>query len=280
MPATAVVVFCLALLTPGTASAAIPAGNLLKNPGAEEGSASSTGYQVFEPPEWIHENFEPATQVRYGAPNFLTAAQGAALGGGRSFFAGGPSRAPTGSYDLCVGCNWSAYKQTAIFPYDAQLGAAVDAGKVQYTLSGCMGGNANQDDYVYLESVSYDEKGKPLGGFRLDGPKAAERGNLTRLLPRAQTALVPARARSIFVRLFFYRATGSQYIDGYADNLDLRLTRAGSKPPGAGCTPSARNQGKADKPTDPWGTNPAAALTRVGRKLTVKHGVALLKLHC
>jgi hypothetical protein len=280
MHATAVVVACLGLVTTGTASAAIPAGNLWKNPGAEEGSASSTGNDVFEPPEWIHENFSPATQVRYGAPNFLTAAQGAALGGGRSFFAGGPpSRYEFDPY-RCSTCIWSSYKQTAIFPYDARLGAAVDAGQVQYTLSGCLGGYANQDDNVYLETVAYDEKGFQLGGFRLNGPSAAERGNVTTLLPRAQTVLVPARARSIFVRLFFVRGAYRQYNDGYADNLELRLTRAGSKPPGAACTPSARKHGKADKATDPWGTNAAAALTRVGGKITVKHGVALLKLHC
>jgi hypothetical protein len=269
----------LALVSPASASAAIPVGNLLKNPGAELGSASSTGNDIFEPPEWIHENFDRATQVRYGAPNFPTAAQGAALRGGRSFFAG-TSRGPTDPRDLCVGCGSDRYKQTAIFPYDDTLKAVVDAGKVQYTISGCLGGNGSQGDYVFFNMVSYGETGQPTSAEEtLRGPSAAERGNATALLPRARTLLVPAGTRSIFVRMGF-EGGDRQHIDGYADNLALRLTPAGSTPRGPDCPPSRANRRKVDKVTDPWGTNPAAVLTRIGSKIRLKHGVALVKLHC
>ena len=70
------------------AGAAVPAGNLLANPGAEAGAGSDDGSLV-PLPGWAVEG--SLTAVKYGASNFLTTEDGARLGGGANFFAGGPS---------------------------------------------------------------------------------------------------------------------------------------------------------------------------------------------
>ena len=89
------VVLCYAALLgalAAPAAAVIPQGNLLANPGAEDGAAADNEADRFAPPGWspLAPLLLP-TAVRYGAPAFPTSAAAAALGGGRSFFAGGPN---------------------------------------------------------------------------------------------------------------------------------------------------------------------------------------------
>jgi hypothetical protein len=67
--------------------------NLVVNPGAELGSSGQGGV-VTSIPGWTREDLigsKLSTVVDYGAPGFPTLAQGAALGGGSHFFAGGPA---------------------------------------------------------------------------------------------------------------------------------------------------------------------------------------------
>src|SRR6266576_2136707 len=80
-----------ALLVVASADAAVPTGNLLVNPGAEAGAGASDSTQLFPPPGWAVEG--NMTAVQYGAPQFLTLADSAKLGGGKNFFAGGPDAA-------------------------------------------------------------------------------------------------------------------------------------------------------------------------------------------
>ena len=165
------------LVAASPAGAVIPAGNLLvgRNPGTEEGSASSTGNDVFAPPRWTASNdAQRATAVRYGAPGFLTAAQGAALGGGRSFFAGGP---PGGSASESF--DGSLLSQRVSLP--AEANGDIDAGGVQVTVGGCLGGNGNQDDYARLGAAAVSPGAQPgvTAPFFAEGPRAAERGMTT-----------------------------------------------------------------------------------------------------
>ena len=268
--------FVAALVGPGSASAAIPTHNLLLgNPGAEAGSASPDGNGAYPPPHWIHEFGGHPVQVRYGAPGFPATAEAARIGGGRSFFAGGQTRArQVGSHD-----QQASIKQTAIFPYDNALKASVDSGAVQATVSGCLGGNANQADDVNLIAIPFDQHGhRTSSGFSVLGPGPADRGDQTELLAEANTTVVPAGTRSILVRMLFNRsghATYSGYDNGYADNVALRLSPTGSKPHAADC-PRSSSLGK---PTDPYGTNSAVGLIRVGR-IKLKQQSARLKLVC
>src|SRR5262249_42444633 len=114
-----------ALLAPASAGAVVPAGNLVVNPGAaaRTGSPRATpgspaASQVLPPPGWVVTG--PFTAVQYGAPDFLTAADSARLGGGANFFAGGPTNPA------------SAAAQTIDV---SEAAPEIDAGRVTATLS-------------------------------------------------------------------------------------------------------------------------------------------------
>lgn len=98
------------------------------------------------------------------------------------------------------------------------------------------------------------------------------------MLPEANTIVVPAGTRSILIRMLFNRsghATYGGYDNGYADNVALRLSPTGSKPHAADC-PHSSSLGK---PTDPYGTNSAVGLIRVG-EIKLEQQSARLKLVC
>lgn len=130
-----VLVWVLGVVAP--AGASIPSGNLVANPGAEAGSASSDGLDVYTPPGWSrYPGQSPrATVVAYGAGDFPTLAQSAVLGGGRGFFAGGPSAAGD---DNSQAYSVAVLTETLVVPPEAE--ADVDAGNVQATMTGCLGG--------------------------------------------------------------------------------------------------------------------------------------------
>jgi hypothetical protein len=272
----------------GPAGAVIPTGNLLSNPGAELGSAASDSTAFYPPPPWtLDPHYSPeATAVRYGTPGFLTVAQGAAVGGGGAFFAGGPAAAHD---DDSPPFQYAIISQEVPLPADSL--ADVDAGRVQLTLSGCLGGYANQDDYADLIAYPEDSNGNiVVTGTSVLGPQAAERGNQTKLLPKATSIAMPANSRQVYVRLQLQRASGhaDSYNDGYADNVALQLSPAGGPTPTANCSvPTAggggggsKTPGGRAKPSDSSGTNSAVGLTRVGKSVTFKHATAFVKLHC
>src|SRR3954467_10394620 len=73
------------------ALAAVPAGNLVHNPGAEAIQGADSETAVVPPPEWgTTSNF---TAVRYGVSTFPGTAVSDGIGGETNFFAGGPNNA-------------------------------------------------------------------------------------------------------------------------------------------------------------------------------------------
>jgi CxxC motif-containing protein len=269
----------------GPASAVIPTGNLLanNNPGTEAGSASSTGNDVFTLDPWTREagSSPRATAVRYGAPGFPTVAQGQALGGGRSFFAGGPSAAGDN--------NGSAFSFALLeqkLPVPATAEEDIDAGNVQFTVSGCLGGYATQDDQASVAAEGQTTGGAATSGIaNAAGPTAAERGNQTELLGRSATVPLGPGTRSIEFVLDLSRQSGAgTYNDAYADNLALRLSPSGGPAPGADCPPAGGGSGGGTggngKQTGSGGANTAVPISRVGKRLTLKGHDALVKLHC
>lgn len=269
------------LLAAVPAEAVLPAGNLLTNPGAEANSGSLSGNDVLTPPGWtVTPTYSPrATAVRYGAPGFPTAAQGATLGGGNNFFAGGPARAgdTDGQSDQVASLN-----QTIEVPPSAQ--ADVAAGSVQIAVSGCLGGYGNQNDRARILAAGFDGFGAIYGNMSVDGPAAAGRGGVTKLLPVAASRMLDSRIRALIFEISFSRSSGAgTYNDGYADNLSMRLIRPDQSVPPPDCPPAGtRTTTPGTTPTagKPTGTNTAAGLSRVGKRLRLKGRYALVKLHC
>jgi hypothetical protein len=245
---TVLLALALALVFAGAARATIPPGNLLANPGAEDGTATPDGYDIYRPPGWEMSQKATITSVAYGAPGFFTAEQGAAFGGGRSFFAGGP---PNNG-------NSSEFVMFQEITLPAEVRGDVAAGTVQATVGGCLGGYANQNDLVEV-SAAYSGTGlgeEFLFSPNFKGPDAAARNNQTDLLPRAITAQLPKTAETIRVRFDFQAKSGS-YNDAYADNLMLVLSTAGTPPPAPSCGTSLPPGGGGPAPVPAPGPAPA-----------------------
>jgi hypothetical protein len=198
-----------ALLVPAaSAAAAIPPGNLLANPGAEASAGAPDSVTVSPPAGWTAEG--SVTAAQYGAPDFPTVADSAALGGGVNFFAGGPDVAA------------SAATQTVSVVTAA---AEIDAGGVTATVSGDFGGFADQNDSAALTATYLSGDLAPLGTLATPAVTATDRHDTTALLARSATGAVPPGTRAIGVRLDLVRTDGA-YDDGYADNLSLTLSTA------------------------------------------------------
>ncbi|MGZ8793556.1 MAG: hypothetical protein ACXW0F_02725 [Gaiellaceae bacterium] len=232
-----------ALLVAGPLSArsgTVPAGNLVKNPGAEEGPGSPDSTQHPAVPGWT--TTPSFTAVKYGTSGFPTTALGAQIGGGQNIFAGGPNN-PRSSATQTVDVAGAA--------------AEIDGGQVQAPLSALIGGFESQEDNGIVEAFFLNAAGGQLGSVKIGPVTAADRGGKTTLLPRSATGLVPAGTRSIRVVVTATRVSGS-YNDGYLDNVDLELKLSTAPPP-------------ARKPTL------AVACSRHVLVVTVRRGAAAIK---
>jgi hypothetical protein len=218
----------LFLVAAAPAAAALPSRNLLGNPDFEDGAPGAPdSTHVITPLNWSpgYDWSKLITEVRYGAiGGFPTVAQGVALNGGDNFIAGGPPCEPFSA----PGCQDNPRYIRQNFLMDGEYGAVA-------TLTGCLGGFADQDDSVDVKAF--------LNGpvdteaiIELKGPSAEERGGETELLPRAASVVVPPNVDNVVVDLTFNRASGQgTYSDGYADNLGFWLTPNGAPVPAPDC---------------------------------------------
>jgi hypothetical protein len=181
--------------------------NLLVNGDGEAGAASSTGDPV-PIPGWTNVGVPALTVVPYGAPaGFPTASQGPP-GGGNQFFAGGNLPSSEAYETIDVSAN----------------AADIDNGQVVAQISGWFGGFANQGDYAQLEVSFLAEGGSVLLAAPATGAvKAINRGNVTKLLLRGTSILVPPNTRKITAFLHMTQVDAGTFNDGYADNLSIVL---------------------------------------------------------
>jgi hypothetical protein len=192
-------------VVPAAASAVVPVGNLLVDPGAEAGVGASDSSGVSVPEGWT--TTETMTAVKYGASSFPTVEDGAAVDGGVNFFAGGPA----------------AEASSATQTVDVSAAASeIDTGALPVTVSALLGGFASQADAASVTATFLSAAGPSLSAVTLPAVTPAERGDVTKLVPRALTATVPTGTRAIEVRIDAVRTDGS-YNDGYADNISLVL---------------------------------------------------------
>jgi hypothetical protein len=182
--------------------------NLIVNGNAEQGTSSPNGYDVVpDVPGWIRRG--GFTVVAYGAADFPGVQTASAIGGSKSFFAGGPGNAGSGvtqSIDV------------------SSKSALIDSGKAKATLAGYLGGYGGQNDSLSAAAIFLDESGARLGAIKIGPVTAAERKLATGMLKKTKTGIVPSKTRTIRVTLGANRTAGA-YNDGYADNLSLTIGR-------------------------------------------------------
>jgi len=203
------------LLGPGGTGTAQAPANLLANPGAEAGDGAPDATAQPPVPDW--ETTATFTAVRYGAPEFPTPDDSASLGGGANFFAGGPG-APVSTAAQLVDVSSQA--------------AAIDAGRLQATLSAWIGGFASQNDAATVAALYRSAANAELGRTTIGPVTPADRNNQTSLHQRSAAAPLPPGTRSIQVVLTARRSEGT-YNDGYLDNVSLTLG-PGTPPPVVG----------------------------------------------
>lgn len=194
-------------LVPAGDAAALTTANLVGNPGAEQGAASSDGVAVVPIPQWTTtSNFNV---VRYGAPDFPTVQESNRIGGGNNFLAGGPDAA-----------NSSATQTIDVTAYANDI----TRGGESVQLSAYLGGFASQNDNARVVAEFLNAQGAALDTLSLSPVSPAERGDESVLIRRVAVGSVPAATRSIRITIFASRTDGS-YNDGYIDNVDLHFGR-------------------------------------------------------
>jgi hypothetical protein len=183
------------------------AGNLLANPGAEQGTAATDDRASPAPPHWARTG--AFTSVRYGTVAgvfaFPSLDAAAALGAGHAFFAAGPGSAASLRQEVDMS-RWAP-------EIDARSGAVV-------RLSALLGGFRASDDHATVTAHFRGPFSAHLGAIALDTVSAAQRGHATMLSARLRRARVPRLTRSIVVTVRAGKPGGT-YNDAYVDDVAL-----------------------------------------------------------
>lgn len=189
-----------------TGQAAVTYGsNLVVNGDAEAGVSGWTayaGYSMFQ-------------SVNYGS-NWVLPTQPGPADRGAGMFAG------LGQY--------------AVGYQTLDFGTAV-AQETAYSLTGWLGGWANQDDNALFYVQFLDDLDNEVGGAALGPVTAQDRANLTGLQYREAAGFVPAGTRKLSFWLSMERLVSGDN-DGYADNLSFVLRAPASEVPEPGVVSS------------------------------------------
>jgi hypothetical protein len=189
----------------GVASAQLPAGNLLTNPGAEAGSCADASTPQQPIPGWTATG--SFTVVCYASGTTLDPSASSAINGGNAYFLGGDTTTSSATQTVDVSANASE----------------IDAGHAAATLSGYLGGFDSQDDHMTVTATFLSGSSRSVGEAVEIGPVlAADRNDQSIAVLRTAFAPVPAGARSIRVTMTATRVDGSDD-DAAADNLSLML---------------------------------------------------------
>ena len=199
--------------------AAIPSGNLVVNPGAED-SPGAVPDTVVKPVGWTTTG--SLTNWMYQAHELdrPTQAFAATISGGSNFFSGGPGGV--------------AGQPTATQTVDVSGAATeIDAGQVGATLSAFIGGYTVSEDLARVDAVFYDAAGTKLGSMGIGPVNRDDRKRLTTLLPRKSTANVPKLTRRIDV-VISVKVDNNGKNHAYVDNISLTLAKVVAAPPATG----------------------------------------------
>ena len=204
---------------------AIPGGNLVVNPGAEDSPGTST-HTVVKPVGWTTTgNLSTYMYAAREGLDFPTQAFAATIGGGKNFFSGGPGD--------------NSGKQTthtATQTIDVSGAATeIDAGQVGATLTAFIGGYSVAEDLATVTARFLGAAGAELGSVHVGPVSRDDRKRLTVLLKRTAQAKLPANTRGIAV-VIAVKADGNGANHAFVDNISLILGKASSTPPATKAT--------------------------------------------
>lgn len=185
--------------------------NLVVNGGAEDGPGSTGGSAVTSIPGWSL-SFAPTVVNYANNAGFPTATSPGPAGRGAQFFAGGWSANSSLSQTIDVGF----------------AASEIDSKSVIFDFSGWVGGYATDNDHAYVQIHFFSESWSYFGSVPLAFAyvNAAARKNITGMLLKQTSGVVPAGTSRIVITVDFNRAAGASS-DGYVDNLYLSLRNAG-----------------------------------------------------
>jgi hypothetical protein len=193
---------------------AIPSGNLVVNPGAEDSPGSDVA-TVVKPVGWATTGNLSAWTYAPAEGDKPTKAFAATIGGGKNFFAGGPGD--------------NSGKQTthtASQTIDVSGAATeIDAGQVGATLTAFLGAYTVALDRATVTARFLDAAGAEIGSVRVGPVSSDDRKRLTVLLKRTAQANLPPKTRSIAVVIGVV-ADGNGAHHAYVDNISLTLGKA------------------------------------------------------
>ena len=157
--------------------------NVLTNPGAEAGPASAN-WSVVPIPAWT--TTAGFTVIAYGATSSApTSSSPGPPDRGANLFCGGTSSISTASQNIDV----------------SPLASAIDSGLISCLVGGWLGGVGLEEDVMILNVVFRDPGGASLFSANIVGPTSFERGEMTALLWRQTTQVLPPGTRSIGYRV-------------------------------------------------------------------------------
>lgn len=177
--------------------------DLIANPGGET-APGSTDDNVVKVPDWKATG--DFTTVQYSAGGDLSPTSPGPPNRGKNYFYGGPyALKSTGSQVIIVGTS------------------GVTSGKVSFVLSGWLGGYADQGDYTTLTATFESAAGLALRKVTIGPVTAPQRHDISELLYRQATGVVPAATKRITGEMAMIKLFGGDD-DGLADNLSLVFT--------------------------------------------------------
>jgi len=180
--------------------------NLVKNPSAEAGTATTDGSGV-PIPSWETVSQSNFSVVKYGVPGGPTKAESSAIHGGNNFsFAG--------RYDTVYGQCDDAIQNIKIYGRDAQI----DSNHLKATLSAWVEA-INDVDLARVTLTFGDDSNNILRTIRV-----GVQGPTTQFSHPTVTVPVPARTRQVTVRMYD-AGTPTDYCDALFDKISVKLSQ-------------------------------------------------------
>ena len=183
--------------------------NLILNPGAEAGPGTNSD-SVVKVPDWKGTGGFTAAQYAWSGGDLSPTTPGP-KNRGKNYFYGGPDAAT------------SIGTQVIAIP-----AGAVSSGKIDFLLSGWLGGYSSQGDNAALTVAFLNSTGSALAASKIGPVTEAQRDGNSELLYRQYKGVVPATTTRVSIRLVILRTDGSDN-DGMADNLGLVFSPAPAK---------------------------------------------------